>query len=133
MRRFESAKEGDLVYCRLNGKGVLYFINKGNNELRVKFNAGDYVGYNIEGKPCSYHKEPVLFYRTEKGDLYLTERPIPEIDWSKVEFGQRITQSRCGGEYIFVAYNKATGDIYALLDHNSCCIKYSNYNWELLP
>lgn len=93
MKRFENAHVGDEVYCRLYGNGIIKSIDYSECELRItclfEKHHNRYAGYDVDGKHNCYCEEPMLFYR-KGSEKYLTERPEPEIDWSKVPMGTKV-------------------------------------------
>lgn len=85
MKRFQNVKEGDKVYCRINGNGVIVDIEKNTKMLypiSVQFNDCT-EDYTLEGKLYDDHVEAILFYRDDTSD-YLTERPFnPYENWKE--------------------------------------------------
>lgn len=82
--RFHNAQVGDEVYCRLNGKGIIKSTTYSERYLLECFfeKYNSHREYNLDGRHDYYCEEAMLFYR--KGEeKYLTERPEPEVDWSK--------------------------------------------------
>ena len=89
MNRFENAQVGDLVYCRIKGNGVIKNIDYYEKYFPLicffeKYDCNR--RYTLDGRHGIYCEEPTLFYRKDE-EKYLTERPKPEIDWSKVPEG----------------------------------------------
>lgn len=87
MERFDNAKIGDLVYCRLRGDGVITSVTYSERYmLECSFEYEKHTPYDYSGRSSKEHVEPTLFYR--KGEeRYLEKRPELEIDWSKVPTG----------------------------------------------
>lgn len=82
--RFHNAQVGDEVYCRLNGNGIIKSTTYSERYLLECFfeKYNSHREYNLDGRHDYYCEEAMLFYR--KGEeKYLTERPEPEVDWSK--------------------------------------------------
>ena len=80
-KRFENARVGDAVYCRLSGEGVITSIDPSPTNwypIRVRF-ANKICRHASDGRFSSHHAEPTLFYRSETNN-YLTERPIKWCD-----------------------------------------------------
>lgn len=97
MKRFENAKVGDEVYCRIEGKGVITEREPSSKcdpqPIMVRFDVYNCsYWYFLDGKQEEEHAEPTLFYR-EGENLYLTERPIKPVDWSKIPSGTQILVS----------------------------------------
>ena len=89
MERFEEVQEGDAVYSRIVGDGIVIKVfTEDMYKMRVRFDSGYVDIFTIEGKASPSHIEPTLFYR--KGEeRYLEKRPELEIDWSKVPTGPK--------------------------------------------
>ena len=87
MDRFDDAKIGDLVYCRLRGEGVITSVTYSERYmLECSFEYEKHIPYDYSGRSSKEFVEPTLFYR--KGEeRYLEKRPELEIDWSKVPTG----------------------------------------------
>lgn len=90
--RFHAAQPGDDVYCRLKGNGIIMsvipFLNNRDavKALRIRWDDGNISNIELDGRHDIKHKEATVFYRNHS-DYYLTERPEPEVDWSKVPSG----------------------------------------------
>ena len=85
-KRFENARAGDAVYCRLNGNGFIIGLSTNpTSKYPICVSFKDVINgrYTADGKFDSDHVEPTLFYRSET-DNYLTERPF---NWSDVKPG----------------------------------------------
>lgn len=82
--RFHNAQVGDEVYCRLKGNGIIKSTTYSERYplecFFEKYNS--HREYTLDGRHDYYCEEPTLFYR-KGSEKYLTERPEPEIDWSK--------------------------------------------------
>ena len=91
MDMFEEVQEGDEVYSRIVGDGIVIKVfTEDVYKMRVRFDSGHMDIFTVEGKASPSHVEPTLFYR--KGEeRYLKKRPEPEleIDWSKVPTGPK--------------------------------------------
>lgn len=89
MDRFEEVQEGDAVYSRIVGDGIVIKVfTEDMYKMRVRFDSGHADIFTVEGKASPPHVEPTLFYR--KGEeRYLEKRPELEIDWSKVPIGTK--------------------------------------------
>jgi hypothetical protein len=84
MERFSNAKPGDKVYCLLRGEGeVIKAKSSPEYPVSVKFDSNEVCSYTEDGKACKEHTNPVLFYRTDTGNM-LTERPVA---WHEVPKG----------------------------------------------
>ena len=94
MKRFSNAQVGDKVYCRLNGCGVIDNVRAaGVFHLSAVFDdemERYTIDYTMGGKHMLISVEAILFYRDETSN-YLTERPAPKLDWSKVPVDTKIT------------------------------------------
>ena len=92
MDRFDDAKIGDLVYCRLRGDGVITSVTYSERYmLECSFEYERYSPYDYSGRSSKEFVEPTLFYR--KGEeRYLEKRPEPEleVDWTKVPINTKV-------------------------------------------
>ena len=91
MKRFENAQVNDEIYCRLKGNGIIKSTTYSERyPLECFFEKYNSHGeYNLDGRHAYYCEEAILFYR--KGEeKYLTERPEPDVDWSKVPIGTKV-------------------------------------------
>lgn len=87
--RFHNAQVGDDVYCRLRGEGIIKSITYSERYPLECLFCDNCTPFDYNGRSQKDHFEPTLFYR--KGEeKYLTERPEPEIDWSKVPMGTKV-------------------------------------------
>jgi hypothetical protein len=115
MRRFENAKVGDEVYCRLNGNGVITERLDGNGVITERLDglrttypivvnfdkSSDW--YTLDGRCKIEDAEPILFYR--KGDeKYLTERPKQK---RVIEETMYVNVYREGRNYIYRSREEA--------------------------
>ena len=89
MKRFENAVIGDAVWSDTFGEGVIEERIDGflivNFKTQIERN-----GYTVEGCFIRGTNIPSLFYRTAESN-YLTERPLPKLDWSKVPMDTKIS------------------------------------------
>ena len=89
MKRFENAQVGDLVYSMIHGD--CFIIEIDSECICIRSEEDNFLDMTYNKNGCFFYDvgEPVLFYR--KGpERYLTERPEPEIDWSKVPMGTKV-------------------------------------------
>lgn len=89
MRRFKNAQIGDEVYSMIHGN--CFVIGKGLDLIYIKSKEKEFsdMSYSLTGSYFFDIGEPILFYR--KGEeKYLTERPEPQVDWSKVPEGTQV-------------------------------------------
>lgn len=79
MKRFENAKVGDKVYCRLNGFGTIRVIDKDwDYPVEVAFNVGE-CGYTLCGRLDIPDVEPILFY-VDGDNKYSETRPKQKVE-----------------------------------------------------
>ena len=91
MQRFENAKIGDKVYCRICGNGEVNEVNNNSTyPIYAEFEDGTNDTYAYCGKLFLENSEATLFYRDDTSN-YLEERPAPKLDWSKVPVDTKIT------------------------------------------
>jgi hypothetical protein len=90
MRRFENVKEGDAVYSRMHGWGVVTCL-RGNKDypMLCSFEKQYTNTFNLDGKSDANNVEPTLFY-VDGDNNYATERPEPKVDWSKVPVDTKV-------------------------------------------
>lgn len=90
MKRFENAEVGDLVWSEFHQqKGHISDIDPGcvsGYEIEATFDNGLVEAFLTDGRENDEHVIECLYYTDADGNK-LTERPEPEIDWSKVEPG----------------------------------------------
>lgn len=87
MSTFENAKVGDKVWCSFMGDGVIKHIDQTFYPIGVSFDCNNKyyktVVFTTDGLATDLDLYPSLFW--VKHEFYrVTERPEPEIDWSKV-------------------------------------------------
>lgn len=91
--RFHEAQEGDLVYCMVHGEGVIKELIMNLNHDRIScyfpLTGEIYTRYQTDGRISKDVGDPVLFYR-KGSEKYLTERPKPDTDWTKVSKGTKV-------------------------------------------
>ena len=90
MKRFENAQVGDLVWSDTFGEGVVLSIKDGG--VAVNFNNIVIRTYDLDGCYINGSDIPSLFYRDATSN-YLTERPSPKLDWSKVPVDTKVCVS----------------------------------------
>lgn len=113
MKRFENAKVGDKVYCRINGFGTIQNIGKYAYPIAVYFeNRTD--SYTLDGQYTfyGYHffsdlkdSEPILFY-VDGDNKYSETRPKQKVEktgWINVypESGTTKDENREPSPYIY--------------------------------
>lgn len=93
LSRFHEAQEGDLVYCMVHGEGVIKELIMDLNHDRIScyfpLTGKIYTRYQTDGRISKDVGDPVLFYR-KGSEKYLTERPKPDTDWTKVSKGTKV-------------------------------------------
>lgn len=91
--RFHEAQVGDLVYCMAHGEGVIKELIMDLNHDRIScyfpLTGKIYTRYQMDGRISKDVGDPVLFYR-KGSEKYLTERPKPDTDWTKVSKGTKV-------------------------------------------
>lgn len=97
--RFSDAQVGDKVYSRLHGLGKVVEVGIGYVIIRFTKDSSRTRSYEISGRYASIHEEAILYYVSPDGtNIYLTKRPKPKLDWSKVPVDTKV-HAWIGGQF----------------------------------
>lgn len=134
-QRFEDARVGDLVYCRLYGKGTIQHTSTYSNLIRVIFYNKDARIYCRSGKSMETDVEPTLFYRDDTSN-YLEERPKRKVPWGKVPVDTKVLVSIHGStlyKRYFSNYINTSSSPYRCFDAGSTswsCLDSNFMLWD---
>lgn len=84
---FKDAKVGDKVWSSLYGIGTLISIDtdkQQNYPLNVSFSTKNRDNYTLEGHRIVGSEYPELYWKEPAEKYKVTEKPSPEVDWTKV-------------------------------------------------